>query len=69
MFDLWHNDHISHNTYMSSVSTYKSHSTTSIGPILSIGSPTASKIITKFEIPALGIPAAPIDTTVQMNLE
>ena len=49
--------------------TYNNQSTANIGPILSMGSPTASKTITKLLSPGLGIPAAPIDTTVQMNLK
>ena len=49
--------------------TYKSQSTANIGPILSMGSPTASNTITKLLSPGLGIPAAPIDTTVQISLK
>ena len=56
-------------TNLQSVLTYKNQSTTNIGPILSIGSPTASNTITKLVSPGLGIPAAPIDTTVQISLK
>ena len=49
--------------------TYRSQSTANIGPILSTGRLTASRMITKLLSPGLGMPAAPMETNVQINLK
>ena len=57
------------NNFYSIKYSHISKLTAIIGPILSTGSPTASRTITRFVIPGPGIPAAPIETNVLINLK